>query len=58
VNRFAQQLNVFALSSALKVLAANALLMLLLGSLVQLLLDDVAERPAVVLRSLKALFGS
>lgn len=57
INRFAQQLNVFALSSALKVLAANALLMLLLGSLVQLLLDDVGERPAAVLRSLKALFG-
>ncbi len=58
VNRFAQQLNVFALSSALKVLAANAMLMLMLATLVQLLLDDIAARPAAVMRSLKALFGS
>ncbi|MEW6703886.1 MAG: type III secretion system export apparatus subunit SctT [Pseudomonadota bacterium] len=57
VNRFAQQLNVFALSSSLKVLAANALLMLTLGSLVQLLIDDIAARPGVVLRTLKALVG-
>lgn len=57
VNRFAQQLNVFALSNALKVLAADALLLLLLSSLVQLLVDDVATRPAAVLRALKALLG-
>lgn len=57
VNRFAQQLNVFSLSSSIKVLAANAMLLMTLGSFIQLLLDDIAERPGVVMRTLKALFG-
>jgi type III secretion protein T len=56
VNRYAQQLNVFSLSNSLKVLAANALLMLTLTSFVQLLIDDLDARPAVVLRTLKAMF--
>lgn len=55
VNRFAQQLNVFSLSTSLKVLAANALLMLTLSSFVQLLIDDIASRPGIVLRTLKTM---
>jgi type III secretion protein T len=57
VNRYAQQLNVFSLSASLKVLAANVLLLMTLGSFVQLIVDDISARPAVVLRTLKALFG-
>lgn len=55
VNRYAQQLNVFALSSSIKVLASQALLILLLSTFAQLLVDDIATRPAIVLRSLKAM---
>ena len=57
VNRFAQQLNVSAMSGSIKVLAANAMLLLTLASFIQLLLDEIAARPAIVLRTLKALFG-
>ncbi len=55
INRYAQQLNVFALSSSIKVLASQALLILLLSTFAQLLVDDIASRPAIVLRSLKAM---
>ena len=55
INRYAQQLNVFALSSSIKVLASQALLILLLSTFAQLLIDDIASRPAIVLRSLKAM---
>jgi type III secretion protein T len=57
VNRFAPQLNVFALSSAVKLIAAQALLLLMLTSFVQLLVDDIAGRPAIVLRTLKAMLA-
>jgi len=55
INRYAQQLNVFAMSSSIKVLASQALLILLLSTFAQLLVDDIASRPAIVLRSLKAM---
>ena len=55
INRYAQQLNVFAMSSSIKVLASQALLILLLSTFAQLLIDDIASRPPIVLRSLKAM---
>jgi len=55
VNRYAQQLNVFALSSAVKLLAAQAVLLMMLGSLAQLVVDDIARRTPIVLRTLHAL---
>jgi type III secretion protein T len=57
MNRYAPQLNVFALSSSIKLLASQAMLVLMLTSFVQLLVDDIAARPAVVLRTLKALLS-
>jgi type III secretion protein T len=56
VNRYAPQLNVFALSGAVKLLAAQTLLAMLLFQLGQLVVDDIAARPAEVLRSLHAIF--
>jgi type III secretion protein T len=57
VNRFSPQLNVFAMSTSIKILAANALLMLTLGSFIQLVIDDIQARPQAVLRMLKVLVG-
>jgi len=57
VNRYAPQLNVFALSMSLKTWAATLVLMLTLGAMVQHVVADVQSRPDVVLRSLRALFG-
>jgi len=57
VNRYAPQLNVFALSSSVKLLAAQALLLLMLTSFIQVLVDDIAARPPIVLRTLKALLS-
>jgi len=58
VNRYAPQLNVFALSSSVKLLAAQALLVLMLTNFVQLLIDDIAARPPIVLRTLKVLLSA
>jgi type III secretion protein T len=55
LNRYAQQLNVFSLSASVKLLAAQALLVLLLSTFAQRLVDDIDARPPVVLRSLKAM---
>lgn len=55
VNRYAQQLNVFALSMALKAWLATAVVLLLLGAFVQGLLDDVRLRPEAVLEAIRAL---
>jgi type III secretion protein T len=55
LNRYAQQLNVFSLSASVKLLAAQALLILLLSTFAQRLVDDIDARPPVVLRSLKAM---
>ncbi|NRF67245.1 type III secretion system export apparatus subunit SctT [Aquincola sp. S2] len=57
INRFAQQLNVFSLSMSLKAVAATWIVLIQLASLVQLLQDDLLGRGAVVLRTLRALFG-
>lgn len=57
VNRFAQQLNVFSLSMSIKTWASTAVLMLMMASMVQQLIADVQSRPAIVLRTLRALFS-
>ncbi|MCR5867133.1 type III secretion system export apparatus subunit SctT [Aquincola sp. J276] len=56
VNRFAPQLNVIALSMSLKALAATAIWLLLLGTLVQGFADELARRIAAVLPTLARLF--
>jgi type III secretion protein T len=48
VNRFAQQLNVFALSMSIKAAASVLLLILLLPGLVEAIRLDIAQRPALV----------
>lgn len=48
LNRFAQQLNVFALSLSIKSWAAGAFLLLLIPLLVQSIVADVAERPGMI----------
>lgn len=57
VNRFAQQLNVFALSMSLKTWASTLVLMLTLGSMVQQLIADLQSRPGIVLRLMRSLLG-
>lgn len=57
INRYAQQLNVFALSLSLKAWASTAVVLVMMGTLVQLLLDDLFGRGDVVLRTLHRLFG-
>lgn len=55
VNRYAQQLNVFALSLALKNWLGTAVVLLLLGSMVNGLVEDIYERPDVIMDALRAL---
>ena len=57
VNRFAQQLNVSALSMSLKTWASTLVLMLTLGSMVQQLIADLQFRPGIVLRAMRSLLG-
>jgi len=57
VNRFAQQLNVSALSMSLKTWASTLVLMLTLASMVQQLISDLQSRPGIVLRVMKSLLG-
>lgn len=56
VNRYAPQLNVIAVSMSLKALAATAIWLLLLGTLVQGFADELARRIAAVLPTLARLF--
>jgi type III secretion protein T len=55
VNRFAQQLNVFALSLSLKAVLAHWILWIQVALLVDLLQAELLRRPGVVLDTLKAL---
>lgn len=57
VNRFAQQLNVQSLSMSLKAVAAVWIIWIQLVNLVQLLQEDLLDRGAVTLRSLRQLLG-
>jgi type III secretion protein T len=55
INRFAQQLNVFSLSLSLKAVVAQLVLWMQVGLLVQLLAEDLLDRPSVALDSLRRL---
>jgi len=57
INRFAQQLNVFALSMSIKAFAATAIILLLTGSFVEAVLRDVASRPQTLLNLLRGFAG-
>lgn len=55
VNRFAQQLNVFALSMSIKSIAATAILLLLVGSFVEAVMRDILTRPQTLHALLRGL---
>ncbi|MFS0737220.1 type III secretion system export apparatus subunit SctT [Sphingomonas sp. 1P06PA] len=55
INRFAQQLNVFALSMSIKSFAATFLILLLLGGFVEALVRDIMSRPAILQGLLRAM---
>jgi type III secretion protein T len=57
VNRFAQQLNLFSLASSLKTWASTAILMLMLSSMTEQLMADIASRPSIVLRLIQSVLG-
>lgn len=57
VNRYAPQLNVFALSMSLKTWASTLVLMLTLAAMVERVIVDVQGRPALVLKAMRSLFG-
>jgi type III secretion protein T len=57
INRYAPQLNVFALGLAIKSWIATAVILAMLTGLVQLLLNEIGARPSTVLQVLKAMSG-
>jgi type III secretion protein T len=57
INRFAQQLNVFSLSMPIKSIAALAIILLQIVTLVQLLQDDLLGRGGVAIQALRGLLG-
>lgn len=57
INRFAQQLNVFSLASALKGFVATWIILVQVIALVHLLQDDLLRRGSIVIRALHALLG-
>lgn len=57
VNRYAPQLNLFSLAGSLKTWIAIAMMLVLLGSMIDQLIAEIQSRPAVVLRTLRALTG-
>ncbi len=57
VNRYAQQLNVFFLSMSLKALASVAILLIMVTSLVQLLVDELLKRYDTVPALLRSVLG-
>jgi type III secretion protein T len=56
INRFAQQLNVFSLSSSLKAFVATWIILVQIVPLVHLLQDDLLARGGIVIRALHLLF--
>ncbi len=55
INRYAQQLNVFSLSMSIKAWASTAIVLLMLGVIVQLLVSEIAARPQLVMNALRLL---
>lgn len=58
VNRYAPQLNVFALSLSIKAWLATLIILVMLTGLVQGLLNEIMSRPTFILQALKALDGA
>ena len=58
INRFAPQLNVFSLSLSLKAVAATAIILLQVTTLVHLLQNELIGRGRVVVPMLRGLFGT
>ena len=58
INRFAQQLNVFSLSQSIKAVAAAWIVWIQITVMVQFMQDDILRCGAIVLQTLRALFGS
>jgi type III secretion protein T len=57
INRFAPQLNLFSLAASAKVWVSSLVILLMLTSLVQQLVDDIMKRPSVTLKALEALIS-
>lgn len=55
VNRYAQQLNVFSLSLSIKAWLATAVVLLILGTIVRSLIEDIQSRPDFILNALRGL---
>jgi type III secretion protein T len=55
INRFSPQLNVFALSLSIKAWLATLILLAMLTGLIQLLLNEIGERPTFILQALQAI---
>lgn len=55
VNRYAQQLNVFSLSLSLKAWLATAVMLMILGTIVRSLIEDLQARPDFILDALRSL---
>lgn len=58
VNRYAQQLNVFFLSMSLKALAAVAILLVMVSTLMQLLIDELVSHAGALPILLHSVFGN
>ncbi|MEO0499420.1 MAG: type III secretion system export apparatus subunit SctT [Pseudomonadota bacterium] len=58
VNRYAQQLNVFSLSMSLKGMLATLVLIIMLGTLVDVLLDDIAAQSDRAKAVIEAMTGA
>jgi type III secretion protein T len=58
INRYAQQLNVFMLAAPLKAVLGTAVVLLMLGTIVDALVGEFAGRHVEVLRTVRALLGS
>jgi type III secretion protein T len=56
INRFAPQLNLFSLAASAKVWISSLVILLMLTSLVQQLLEEIFRRPAITLKALEPLF--
>lgn len=57
INRYAQQLNVFALSMSIKSVAAVAMVWLMLAGYAQILADEFGSRAPTILQSLRTVLG-
>lgn len=57
INRFAPQLNLFSLAMSAKVWVSSLVILVMLTSLVQQLLQEILSRPQITMKALEQLFG-